>query len=320
MRRICAVLAGLLFFLSNICGEDKGDGLCIIFWNLENFFDYFDNGGGESDNEFSSGGPRHWTKKRFNAKSNAIAKAVLWIGERYGRMPDAIGLAEVENRFTLWKLTEETALRKLGYGIVHYESPDRRGIDVALLYRKETFSLIGSKPLRIEASMNGDTLRTRDILLVNLSHAGKELAILVNHHPSKYGGGDTDWRREAATARMKAAADSLAGLGIVNIISAGDFNDTPENVDSGNLVNLAAPLADKGEGSIRFNGKWELIDMFMVSPSLAPLSEMEIVKVPFLMTWDNTHPGYRPLRTYLGPRYTGGVSDHCPIVLKIKGL
>ena len=108
------------------------DSLLVMFWNMENFFDWTDQGTGESDKEFSSFGERHWTKSKFYAKCDAIAKSLMWIADRYGRMPDVIGLAEVENRGVLDKLLNYTLLRKYDYSIVHRESGDRRGIDVAL--------------------------------------------------------------------------------------------------------------------------------------------------------------------------------------------
>ena len=301
----------------------------IMNWNLENFFDWKDGGYSDSDREFSSSGARHWTKKKFMAKADAIAKAILWTAGRFGQLPDLIALEEVENRFVLKMLLEETILRKKDYGIVHFDSPDTRGIDVALLYRKSVFNLADARPLAV-----GDTavFRTRDILLARMERKpdGKTFAILVNHHPSKFGGGQSDWKREAAVARLKAAADSLHGLGEHIVVAAGDFNDTPENPVLGRisgvfeqcgdslLVNLAIPLSRQGGGTIRFNGKWELIDMFLLSPAAARLNpEMTILKIPFLMQRDNTHIGDKPLRTYIGPRYNGGVSDHLPIVLTL---
>ena len=112
-----------------------------MFWNMENFYDYIDQNTGGSDNEFSSMGPRHWTKKRFYRKCDDTAKTIFWIADKYGRMPDVIGLAEVENRGVLTKLLSSTLLRKFDYGVVHHESEDRRGIDVALLYRKSSMTL-----------------------------------------------------------------------------------------------------------------------------------------------------------------------------------
>lgn len=303
--------------------------LGIMFWNLENFFDYHDAGGGESDTEFSSFGSRHWGKKKFFAKRDAVAKAIMWTGGEKGAMPDIVAVAEVENRWVVKTLAEDTALRKYGYGFVHRDSPDRRGIDVALMYRKATLELVSSSALRVGGVRDGDTLVTRDILLVEFtvknSPGGGRLAVLVNHHPSKYGGGDTDWKRDAAMERMTGAVDSLMRLGISNIVCTGDFNDIPENIRfpegrEGLLVNLARPLSEEGKGTIRYAGRWELIDMFMVSPALAPRARMDIVRIPFLMVRDNVHAGEKPFRTWSGPRYAGGVSDHCPVYLEITGF
>lgn len=288
----------------------------VLFWNLENFFDWTDGGNGDSDMEFTPGGKRHWTARKFYSKCNAVAKSVLWISDEYGKLPDVIGLAEIENRGVLSKLINSTSLRKTGYKIVHYDSPDHRGIDVALLWNTGTMDLISSKPCHI------DGLETRDILLVNLfdRRAQKERAFIVVHLPSKFGGGKTAWKREKAAARLKAVADSVNAAGCSDITVMGDFNDTPDAEAFTQLkevlVNVSEPLSAQGLGTIRFEGKWDLIDMFWVTPEMARNVSMEIVRVPFLTVRDNVHSGIKPLRTYSGPRYLGGVSDHCPILLK----
>ena len=288
----------------------------VLFWNLENFFDWTDGGNGDSDTEFTPGGKRHWTARKFYSKCNAVAKSVLWISDEYGKLPDVIGLAEIENRGVLSKLINSTSLRKTGYKIVHYDSPDHRGIDVALLWNTGTMDLISSKPCHI------DGLETRDILLVNLfdRRAQKERAFIVVHLPSKFGGGKTAWKREKAAARLKAVADSVNAAGCSDITVMGDFNDTPDAEAFTQLkevlVNVSEPLSAQGLGTIRFEGKWDLIDMFWVAPEMARNASMEIVRIPFLMVRDNVHSGIKPLRTYSGPRYLGGVSDHCPILLK----
>lgn len=288
----------------------------VLFWNLENFFDWTDGGNGDSDTEFTPGGKRHWTARKFYSKCNAVAKSVLWISDEYGKLPDVIGLAEIENRGVLSKLINSTSLRKTGYKIVHYDSPDHRGIDVALLWNTGTMDLISSKPCHI------DGLETRDILLVNLfdRRAQKERAFIVVHLPSKFGGGKTAWKREKAAARLKAVADSVNAAGCSDITVMGDFNDTPDAEAFTQLkevlVNVSEPLSAQGLGTIRFEGKWDLIDMFWVTPEMARNVSMEIVRVPFLTVRDNVHSGIKPLRTYSGPRYLGGVSDHCPILLK----
>lgn len=297
-----------------------GDSLLILFWNVENFFDYIDEGTSDADKEFSSFGSRCWTKKRFQVKCDAVAKSFLWIGEKYGRLPDVIGLAEVENRDVLWKILNNTLLRKCGYRIVHNDSQDPRGIDVALLYREAVF-ICRSVSFKVPV-LQGSNMATRDILQVLLEDEdGERYNLIVNHHPSKYGGAEfSEGRRYAAMSALYDICDSLfKNDAEVPIIAMGDFNDTPEggqfNIIDGILKNKADSLFKAGRGTIRYQGKWELIDMFMVSEDIDEKCRMDIVEIPFLMTYEKKYPGMKPLRTYSGPRYLGGVSDHCPIIL-----
>ena len=292
------------------------DTLNVMFWNLENFFDYKNDSTSVSDAEFSSRGARHWTKKRFYAKCNAVAKAVMWTAGEQGALPDIIGIAEVENAFVLRRLTQATILNKLDYKIVHYESPDRRGIDVALLYRSTRLQLQNSKPCHIYEA-DSTIMLTRDILMATFTSGQEDIAVLVNHHPSKYGGTQVSGpRRKQAVQRLKQLADSLQQAGINTIIAMGDFNDTPANpiYKELNLNNASEQLYKRGEGTIKYAGKWELIDMFFTT---SPNAQMEILYIPFLQTRDKAATGTKPLRTYSGPRYLGGVSDHCPIWLTV---
>lgn len=345
------------------------DSLQVMFWNVENFFDWRNDSTTVSDVEFSAAGERHWTWKRFQAKANAFAKALFWVEAETGRLPDIIGLEEVENAFVLRQVLQKTALRKLDYKYVHYDSPDRRGIDVALLYRSSRLELLDSKPCHL---LSADTvMATRDILLCVFQRAGTPVmpappssvmpnppssvmpdpdrasiatfqeipgqagkdgrggsgndgafAVLVNHHPSKYGGAaESEPRRRIAVERLRFLADSLAAIGIDRIIAGGDFNDTPDNPVFGLLEPVLRPmhmdLFRRGLGTIKFDGKWDLIDHIYVSPALTPLSRMRILRIPFLLTRDTVHSGEKPLRTYTGPRHTGGVSDHLPVLLEV---
>ena len=305
--------------LAMVHGRSCEEPLLVMFWNVENFFDYIDGGEGESDRDFSSTGNRRWTRKRFYAKCDAVAKSILWVGDRYGGMPDLIGLAEIENRGVLTRLLNSTALRKYDYRIIHQDSGDRRGIDVAVLYRKSSMNEMSISFCTPE--YKGETLATRDMLHVKMCLPdSSEVDFIVNHHPSKYGGSkESEGRRTAAMKALKNICDSLGNR---SIIAMGDFNDTPDSepfkVIDDLLVNKASPLHEKGEGTIRYEGKWQLIDMFLVSPYLSGCTEMEICRIPFLMVWEKKHPGMKPFRTYTGPRYSGGVSDHCPIVLKVN--
>lgn len=312
-RGIVLILILLLVMEANAASRDS---LVTVFWNMENFFDYTDGGGGEADREFSSAGTRHWSKKRFYAKCDAVAKSIMWMGDRYGRMPDIIGLAEIENRGVLSKMLKSTALRKYDYRIIHYESGDRRGIDVAFLYRKSVM-----EPVNITLKTpeyDGRKLSTRDILHVRMLHRdGRNLDFIVNHHPSKFGGEKaSEERRNAAMTALKMLCDSICSPAVV---AMGDFNDTPDGaafeIIGDCLVNKGRDLYQRGEGTIRYEGRWELIDMFLTSPELDPVTRMEVCRMPFHTVRERKHPGERPFRTYSGPRYIGGISDHFPIVL-----
>lgn len=320
------VFAAVLLFSPLICTaqESEKDGTLVMFWNLENFFDWTDQGTGESDKEFSSMGERHWTRKKFYAKCDAISKTMMWMADRYGRMPDVAGFAEVENRRVLKMLLESTLLRKYGYEIVHFESGDRRGIDVALIYRTEVFDKVGESVRTPESE--GEKMDTRDILTVRLRRKsdGENVNFIVNHHPSKFGGSKaSEGRRTAVMKSLSEFCDSLLkSPENAEIVAMGDFNDNPDGEQfallEGILVNKSGILHEEGEGTIRYEGRWDLIDMFFTSPDLDARSEMHIERVPFLMMRERKHPGEKPFRTYSGPRYIGGVSDHCPIILWIS--
>ena len=344
-------MKGLLlwFVMAAMCtqGEKAGqqDSMMVMFWNLENFFDWKNDTTSVSDAEFSSRGERHWTRKKFMAKAQAVAKTVLWAEGVAGRLPDAVGVAEVENAGVLRRLLKETILRKLDYEAVHFDSTDPRGIDVGLLYRKGVFEKIDARPVPVGDS----TFRTRDILYVALKHrgSGKDYVMLVNHHPSKFSGAkSSESKRKAAIAALRALAeDSLRSQTIPApphaasdllptspgtsqaapgqqippaIIAMGDFNDTPDSPLflglTPPLVNLSLPLWRKGKGSIRFDGRWELIDLYFVSENISS-ARVDVLRPPFLLQEDRARGGFKPRRTYLGPRYNGGVSDHLPVVL-----
>ena len=380
LKRRARVVVALCLVLSVLLSVSEGRAAAqadIVFWNLENFFDYFDDAGSSSDSDFSSRGAKHWTKKRFTMKCAMVGKALLWMGENCcsdGKPPEIVGVAEVENAFVLNRLVNSPVLRKLDYGYVHFDSRDRRGIDVALLYRRSAVRLLSSRAVHIRSD-DGGIMPTRDILYVCAelvpdrevsadgelsggveatadgesaggSDGGAEggsdglrhIHILVNHHPSKFSGEKASMHgRELAMIALRDVCDSIARVSDAPIVAMGDFNDTPDgrqfSILEGRLLNLAGPLAAKGEGSIRYNGRWELIDHFLVGGGRRPVAradaydggvgrhcngygmEMSVVRIPFLMTKDRAHSGFKPLRTYSGPRWIGGVSDHCPILL-----
>ena len=305
------------------------DSILMMFWNLENFFDYADEGGGTSDAEFSPEGARRWTPSKFYAKCSAIAKSVFWTADRYGGMPDIIGVAEVENRGVLTRLLYSTNLSKHGYSIIHYDSNDHRGIDVALLWKKDKLKCKGSKNCRI------DNMRTRDILLTEFeTESGDNLAVVVVHLPSKYGGGKTAWKRELAAERLCSVVDSVMGNGTRHVVVMGDFNDVASepsltnflgartHCDSCKLMNLSA---DTEDFSYKYHGVWNTIDHIIVTRGVCAKGRpaFSVVKRSFMLEPDDRNTGMKPRRTYLGRRYNvgddgvGGISDHLPVMIKV---
>lgn len=314
--------------------------LLAMFWNVENFFDTWDNPA-TNDEEFTPMGENHWNRTKFEKKRDDIAKTIMLAADRYGEFPALLGLCEVENRYVLEELVGDTPLARVGYRIIHNESPDSRGIDVALLYREDTFTPLETKYLRAD-------FPTREILYTKgVANSLDTLHILVNHWPSKSGGEKQSLLKRYQVAKVvKSAADSILHHNPkANIILMGDFNDTPDalpleyltapEVDStgvvagqGHLVNLA-PNAAGADGTYKYREEWNTIDQFIVSANLLPdksslmpqwvfcRREMEIFAPEHLLQRDNTYMGIKMHRTYQGPRYLGGISDHLPILLKL---
>jgi hypothetical protein len=220
-----------------------------------------------------------------------------------------VGFAEVENRKALTGLLRETILRKTDYAIVHFDSPDRRGIDCALLYRPSTLGQVRAEAKHLYDS-SGAVIPTRDILVAVFD----SIAILVNHHPSKVGtaGGAG---RSVAMARMDALRDSLAQAGCRRILCIGDFNDDVWRNGADPGVVRSGRALPGNRGTIKYNGEWEKIDgCFYRGPGTA---EETVLAFPFLLEEDRAYGGVKPRRTYSGPRWKGGVSDHLPICVSI---
>ncbi len=317
--------------------------LLAMFWNVENFFDTYDNPN-KNDDTFTPTGENHWSRKKFERKRDDLAKTIMLAADEYGRFPAILGLCEVENSYVLEELTENTPLARAGYSVIHKESPDSRGIDVALLYREEVFTPLQTQWHALE-------FPTREILYTKgVINELDTLHILVNHWPSKSGGEESSLlKRYGAAKRARHITDSILNANSrANILLMGDFNDTydslpleyltaPEKDSSGQitgsprLINLV-PYAAGAEGSYKYKGEWSTIDQFIVSADMLSLDtvstlpkwvfckpQMEIFAPEYLLERDNTYMGTKMRRTYIGPRYNGGVSDHLPILMKIYG-
>ncbi len=341
----------------------KEDALRVMFWNVENFF---------REGEFEG---HNWSKRRFYSKCAAVAKIILLSGDYFGGLPDIVGFAEIGSIDVLKALIYTTPLRKADYSIVHYDSPDSRGIDCALLYRRTRFRLHSSKPCHLYDN-SGDIIPTRDILLAvleqrnenSMMNEGKTsntpLAILVNHHPSKLGK-SSQGKRQTAMDRLRFLVDSLKAEGVGQIMAIGDFNEEVESPANLQICNIKETQAGKtgalkvdriGEpkvskelqadngrkawpknntllcnrsfpeshdiaklyavpGTIKFQGRWEKIDGCPILEGL--VGREYIMALPQLSVKDS-YGGVKPRRTFSGPRYLAGVSDHYPVFYLIS--
>lgn len=303
--------------------------LLIMFWNVENYFDTYDNPS-TNDDEFTPAGENHWGWKRFEKKRDDIAKTILLAADSHGDYPAIIGLCEVENRYVLEQLTENTPLARVGYSILHKDSPDNRGIDVALLYREDLFTPLKEEYLR-------SSFPTREVLYTKGVLNGLDTVhIMVNHWPSKRGGDNSSsMKRMLVSHLVRHVTDSILNANPkANIILMGDFNDTRssrplENLEP--LVNLSK-WAEGGGGTYKYREDWNIIDQFLVSENLiyndTPTNEfsaqwlychksMKIFSPDDLLCTDDTYLGVKLKRTFVGPKYTAGVSDHLPILLQV---
>ncbi|MCU4157622.1 endonuclease [Carboxylicivirga sp. A043] len=300
----------------------------IMFYNVENLFDCEDDSL-KFDEEFLPNGNKHWSNYRLYNKIKGISKTILAANQ--WNSPAIIGLCEIENENTLKKLIYSTGLSNLGYRYIHYESMDKRGIDVALLYKKGIFNLLSSAPIPQSDSTNH--FYTRDALYVKGVIATDTLHIVVNHWPSKRGGElASEIKRERVAQAVTIKIDSIRSKEKApKLVVLGDFNaelNAPSikyllahsNLDT--KLKLSSIRTDAIQGSHKYLGHWSLIDHLFLSADWlsnpAYSFDHKIVNLPNLLEDDKTYSGLKPRRTYAGPRYIGGVSDHLPVIVNIK--
>jgi predicted extracellular nuclease len=311
----------------------------IVFYNVENLFDTRDDSL-TSDEEFLPQGEKHWTNERMHRKIVRIYQVLAALGE--GEMPAVVGLCEIENREALNRLIYDTPLNRLSYRVIHRESPDARGVDVALLYRTDIFKPDSAAWLNVPLP---DHETTREILMVRGRLWDTVTAFFyVNHWPSRYGGaGGSSAKRLAAASTLAVSVKQVLQADInANIIVMGDFNDEPGdeslqainkilmNENSGQrfeMVNLSARTSVTDlNGTIKHQGTWSVFDQVIVSPALVTgengcmtlYGNTEVFKAGFLLETDETYTGVKPFRTYSGPGYNNGFSDHLPVSLMIE--
>ena len=333
MKRLFLFLTVCIFPLQMLCSQES---MTVMFYNTENLFDT-DDDPQKDDDAYTPAGDYHWTVSRYRDKLDAVSKVIVAVDE--DQAPALVGLSEVENEVVLKDLTARSALKAADYRYVMTDSPDRRGIDVALMYRRSYFHLIASESLRVNLRPYGGGA-TRDVLHVTgLLENFDTLDVYVCHWPSRYNGADqSEPLRMCAARTVRASVDSIFSVRRKPyVIIMGDLNDGPDNaavreglmakpyskgsdLDDRNLVTVMDPLDD---GSYKYEGVWDKYDQFIVSASLLNglgctcVKGAEIMNQPFLLTDDNTYGGVKPFRTFNGRRYQGGNSDHLPIKMRM---
>lgn len=334
MKKILFLLVFLSLSSFIFAQEKKINVALVAFYNIENLFDTIDDPKID-DAEFLPGGLQKWNSEKYLHKLDRLSEVIIKIGnEVVPGGPVILGLSEIENRTVLEDLSKTEKLKSSNYGIVHYDGPDRRGVDVALLYQKSRFTVSGSKSFRLTTS--DTSFRTRDQLLVWGKLDGEEFYFLVNHWPSRRGGEKRSApNRKAAAELGRHIYDSLFKQNPkVNFVLMGDLNDNPNNASvtkhlkskgnksdmlAGDLFNPMVKLFNDGIGSYAYRDTWELIDQIIISAPLADensssykLLKVKVFNENFIKQKTGTFAGY-PWRTAAGGQYLGGYSDHFPV-------
>ncbi|MDR0830043.1 MAG: endonuclease [Prevotellaceae bacterium] len=337
IRKILLIFAFSTGFFNIIFAQNE---FKIMSYNVENLFDTKDDSL-YNDREYLPGEMRGWNYTRYKQKLSNIAKVIAAVGE--WNAPALVGLCEIENDNVLYDLTQHTGLQQLNYKFIHYDSPDARGVDVALLYLPEKFKPINSRPINVKFPNSNGT--TRDILYACGTVAGGDtLHIFVNHFPSRLGGElESEERRVAAAQILRSNVDSVFAVNQnAAVVIMGDFNDYPddnsivktlnvsalpenyEKIVAQNLYNLAYKIHFEGKiGTYLHNNSWGMLDQIIVSGALlnnslkiSVLPETFTVFAPEWLLEEDKLVGLRPFRTYIGMKFNGGFSDHLPIVVK----
>ncbi len=312
----------------------------IGFYNLENLFDTLDTPD-TNDADFLPGGRLIWNTEKYVSKQHNMAKVISQLGTELS--PDGVamlGVAEIENRKVLEDLVAQPELKSRKYQIVHYDSPDERGVDVGLLYQPKYFVPLGSKavPVVLKDPKTGDKDFTRDILYVAGTFDGEPVHVMVGHWPSRRGGeAGSAWMRAAAAQVCKNLADSLKKVDPnAKIIVMGDLNDDPDNKSLTEVLKarrstedlrsdeLYNPMYDQfksGNGTLAYKDSWNLFDQIIVSKGFVnkktggwQLYKAMVFRQPWLLQTEGAFRGY-PFRTFVGDIFINGYSDHLPVFL-----
>ena len=330
MRTFCSIL--IMFC---IIGHVVAQTVTIMSYNCENTFDTIHDAG-YADTDYLPHGTHHWSRYRMYQKLRGICQVIMAADTL--RPIDIVCLEEVENDTVLTYLTRRTALNAIGYDYIMTHSADRRGIDIALLYSPLTTRILHHHPIRAHT-----TTPTRDILYASLLVHGRDtLDIYAIHLPSQLNGREGSHNRSTVVSTLMTSVDSLRHIRpTAHIILLGDFNDGPRSKLIRRQLSTFINLADmknhdiphytvrgnqQVRGTYKYQGAWDNIDQIHITPTLLPHlattvdtpSPATILALPFLLEPDERYGGTKPRRTYTGYTYTGGISDHLPVLLRLQ--
>jgi len=322
-------------------GQKPDNELTVVFYNVENLFDTEDEPGKE-DNDFTPGSELAWNQEKYEKKLNDIARVISTINP--DELPEIVGLCEVENKKVLNDLVLTEQLKSGNYSFIHFDSPDERGIDAALIYRPVEFTPEEYKPIPVIFPFDSSET-TRDILYIKgKTKDGEILYFFVNHWKSRSEGvQETEARRIYTAVALRKEIDLIMNKEPdAKIIIMGDLNDEPtnrsihemlqannkrKNATSRELYNLMYDIHNNGNnGSYFYKGTWNMLDNLIISRSL--LSDKsgyhtdydggKIFRQEWMLFKDQKYNESVPDRTYGGPQYYGGISDHFPIYVILR--
>lgn len=339
MKHLVLLPILLCFFSIAVAQKQHYKTAVIAFYNLENFYDTIDNPI-VNDNDFTPAGEKNYNTTIYNSKVHHLATVIAQIGTEINPDgPAILGVAEIENDTVLNDLVKEPLIAGRNYNIVHYDSKDLRGVDVAFLYNPKYFRVEDSRKLFVRLPAGAkENIFTRDVLWVKGKLDGETVHIFVNHWPSRLGGEERSAPGRAAAALVcKNFADSLQQAEPdTKIVIMGDLNDDPvnasltkvlnakgkkEDVEQNGLFNPWVEMYKKGYGTLAYQDAWGLFDQIIISESWLSKNQtgffylrQHIFNKQFLIENNGKYRGY-PMRTWDGNTYRGGYSDHFPTYL-----
>ena len=355
MKKSAIILSVFLVCISAAFAQDQKKTCVVGFYNLENLFDTYDDPA-KNDEEFLPDGKNQWTEAKYRKKLHNMATVIRSMAETNGRFHSVLGVSEIENRLVLEDLVSQPEIADANYQIVHYDSPDTRGIDVGLLYRPNQFKLLDSESIpfdfgsgKIEFSMEGEdrvSFKTRDILMAHGLLDGEEFAFYVAHLPSRIGGKGWDLRSRGAEIIYEHAQKMTEKYPGIKIVVMGDMNDNPtdvsmtefmhgkgkpEEVGKDDFFSPFMSMLKAGYGSLAYQGTWNIYDIILVNETLlnAPDGGFKIrpvgkkgfygvvYKKNFMIQQRGQYKG-TPFRTFSNGAFIGGYSDHLPTYIVLE--